>query len=238
MSGRSGRTPLSVSIADAVAIRGLDGEPWEHERSRTERPELDDVASAAKADLASLALHDEHMNLDVVETAEVSSSEPSGYDARRRAGAWPPRRPPAARPSPHRSPSPSRPPRRRCRADSPTGGATDRRAGARDGDPGRRRLGRAIPSGRAEHASSSSRSKREPGAQSPEPEAQAPAERRTAARSDGQPSTATRRGDKGGDSATRAPARSDLDRRATPPRRPARARPSRMTTSTIRRWAA
>ena len=71
---------MSVAVADAVASRELDAEPWQHERSRTERPELDDVSSAAKADLVSLALHDEQMNLDVVETVEGSSKEPSVYD--------------------------------------------------------------------------------------------------------------------------------------------------------------
>jgi hypothetical protein len=70
---------LSVSIADAVAIRGLDGEPWEHDRSGMELPVLDDIAGDSKTDLPSVALHDDQMNLDVVETAEVSSSEPSDY---------------------------------------------------------------------------------------------------------------------------------------------------------------
>lgn len=75
-----GEDAQPVSIADAVAMRGLDGEPWEHDRSSTERPELDDIGSASKTDLTSLALHDDHMNLDVVETAEVASSDPFGYE--------------------------------------------------------------------------------------------------------------------------------------------------------------
>jgi hypothetical protein len=71
---------LSVSIADAVVIRGLDGEPWQHARAGMDRLELDDISGAAKADLTSLALHDDQMSLDVVETAEVSSRESSAYD--------------------------------------------------------------------------------------------------------------------------------------------------------------
>jgi hypothetical protein len=70
---------ISVAVADAVVSRELEAEPWQQERSRAERPELDDVSSAAKADLVSLALHDEQMSLDVVETVEVSSKEPSVY---------------------------------------------------------------------------------------------------------------------------------------------------------------
>jgi hypothetical protein len=50
--------PMSVSIADAVAMRGFDGEPWEQGRSRTERLELDDMPGPSKADFASLALHE------------------------------------------------------------------------------------------------------------------------------------------------------------------------------------
>jgi hypothetical protein len=69
-----------VSIADAVAIRGLDGEPWERDRSSTERSELDDIGGALKTDFTSLALHDDHMNLDIVETADVLSRERSAYD--------------------------------------------------------------------------------------------------------------------------------------------------------------
>jgi hypothetical protein len=70
---------LSVSIADAVAARGLDGEAWEHDRSGTELPVLDDIAGATKTDVVSVALHDDQMNLDVVETADTSSSDPSAY---------------------------------------------------------------------------------------------------------------------------------------------------------------
>jgi hypothetical protein len=70
---------LSVSIADAVALRAVDGEPWEHDRSGTELPVLDDIAGVTKTDVASVALHDDQMNLDVVETADVSSSDPSAY---------------------------------------------------------------------------------------------------------------------------------------------------------------
>jgi hypothetical protein len=78
--GQEKDDPLSVSIADAVAIRGLDGEPWQHARADMDRLELDDIPGAAKTDLTSLALHDDQMSLDVVETAEVSSREPSAYD--------------------------------------------------------------------------------------------------------------------------------------------------------------
>jgi hypothetical protein len=70
---------LSVSIADAVAVRGLDGDPWAHDRSDTELPVLDDVAGATKTDVASVALQDDQMDLDVVETADISSSDPSAY---------------------------------------------------------------------------------------------------------------------------------------------------------------
>jgi hypothetical protein len=70
---------LSVSVADAVAIRGVDGEAWEHDRSGTELPVLDDIAGVTKTDVASVALHDDQMNLDVVETADISSSDPSAY---------------------------------------------------------------------------------------------------------------------------------------------------------------
>jgi hypothetical protein len=77
-----------VSIADAVAIRGLDGEPLDDDQSGTERRELDDVAGASKKDFTSLALHDDQMNLDVVETADVASRDPSEYEqaAEREAG--------------------------------------------------------------------------------------------------------------------------------------------------------
>ncbi len=71
---------LSVTIADAVAIHGLDGEPSQQERADMDRLELDDISGASKAGLTTLALHDDQMSLDVVETAEVSSSEPSAYD--------------------------------------------------------------------------------------------------------------------------------------------------------------
>jgi hypothetical protein len=70
---------LSVSIADAVAVRGLDGDPWAHDRSDTELPVLDDVAGATKTDVASVPLQDDQMDLDVVETADISSSDPSAY---------------------------------------------------------------------------------------------------------------------------------------------------------------
>jgi hypothetical protein len=71
---------LSVTIADAVAIHGLDGGPSQQERAEMDRVELDDISGASKAGLTTLALHDDQMSLDVVETAEVSSSEPSAYD--------------------------------------------------------------------------------------------------------------------------------------------------------------
>jgi hypothetical protein len=67
---------LSVAVAEAVASRRLDGESAESERSRME---LDDIPGVAKADLTGVALHDDHMSLDVVETAEVSSHEPAAY---------------------------------------------------------------------------------------------------------------------------------------------------------------
>jgi hypothetical protein len=70
---------LSVSVADAVALRGVDGEAWEHDRSGTELPVLDDIAGVTKTDVASVALHDDQMNLDVVETADVWNSDPSAY---------------------------------------------------------------------------------------------------------------------------------------------------------------
>jgi hypothetical protein len=74
--GQERADALSVTVADAVAIRGLDGEPWQHARSGMDRLELDDIPGAWKADLTSLALHDDQMSLDVVEAAEVSSREP------------------------------------------------------------------------------------------------------------------------------------------------------------------
>src|SRR5690606_25288259 len=58
---------LSVAVAEAVAGRGIDGRFPEHERSSTE---LDDIPRVAKADLTEVALQDDHMCLDVVETAE------------------------------------------------------------------------------------------------------------------------------------------------------------------------
>jgi hypothetical protein len=69
---------LSVSIADA--IRGLDGEPWEHERSSTDRPELDDIGGVSKADLANLTLQGDQMSLDVVETLDTPHGERTPYD--------------------------------------------------------------------------------------------------------------------------------------------------------------
>jgi hypothetical protein len=77
--GQERADTLSVTIADAVAIRGLDGETWQHARSEMDRIELDDIPGASKAGLASLVLHDDQMSLDVVETAEVNR-EPSAYD--------------------------------------------------------------------------------------------------------------------------------------------------------------
>jgi hypothetical protein len=77
--GQERADTLSATIADAVAIRGLDGEPSQHARSDMDRVELDDIAGAAKVGLTGLALHDDQMSLDVVETAEVSSRE-SSYD--------------------------------------------------------------------------------------------------------------------------------------------------------------
>jgi hypothetical protein len=77
---QDGTDAAPVSIADAVAIRGLDGEPSEHDQSDTERRELDDVAGASKKDPTSLALHDDQMNLDVVETADVVRADPSEYE--------------------------------------------------------------------------------------------------------------------------------------------------------------
>jgi hypothetical protein len=71
---------LSVTIADAVAVHGLDGEPSQQERAEMDRLELDEISGTSKAGLTPLALHDDQMSLDVVETAEVSSSEPSAYD--------------------------------------------------------------------------------------------------------------------------------------------------------------
>jgi hypothetical protein len=64
-----------LSVADAIAIRGLDGETWQR-RSGTE---LDDVPGVAKAGLTSLALHDDHLSLDVVETVEAPSKPLSAY---------------------------------------------------------------------------------------------------------------------------------------------------------------
>lgn len=75
--GQERADSLSVTIADAVAIRGLEGETWQHARSEMDRVELDDIAGASKAGLTGLALHDDQMSLDVVETAEVSSREAS-----------------------------------------------------------------------------------------------------------------------------------------------------------------
>jgi hypothetical protein len=71
---------LSVTIADAVASRGLDGESWQHARSGMDRLELDEIPGAWKAELTNLALHDDQMSLDVVETADMSGRTPSAYD--------------------------------------------------------------------------------------------------------------------------------------------------------------
>lgn len=71
--------PLSLSIANAVAIRGLDGEPLQHARSGMDRLELDDIPGAWKADSTSLALPDDQMSLEVVETVDVSRGERSAY---------------------------------------------------------------------------------------------------------------------------------------------------------------
>lgn len=61
-----------VSIAEAVAIHGLDGDgSWEHEGG--DRPELDEIGGASTTDASSLALHDDRMSLDVVETAKPPS---------------------------------------------------------------------------------------------------------------------------------------------------------------------
>jgi hypothetical protein len=71
-----GADALPVSIADAVAMRGLDGElGGEHEGRDGGRPELDEVAGAATADPASVTLRDGGMSLDVVETVDVASTE-------------------------------------------------------------------------------------------------------------------------------------------------------------------
>jgi hypothetical protein len=78
--GQERADTLSVTIADAVAIHGLDGEPSQHARSDMDRLELDDIPGASKVELTTLALHDDQMSLDVVETVEVSSSGPSAYD--------------------------------------------------------------------------------------------------------------------------------------------------------------
>ena len=67
---------LSVAVAEAVAGRGIDGGSPDHERSPME---LDDIPGVAKADLTGVALHDDHMSLDVVETAEVLRTEPAAY---------------------------------------------------------------------------------------------------------------------------------------------------------------
>ncbi len=45
-----------LSIADAVAIRGLEGDPWEHDGSAAEQAELDDIAGTEAGDPASLAI--------------------------------------------------------------------------------------------------------------------------------------------------------------------------------------
>jgi hypothetical protein len=67
---------LSVAVAEAVAGRGIDGGSPDHERSPME---LDDIPGVAKADLTGVALQDDHISLDVVETAEVLRTEPPGY---------------------------------------------------------------------------------------------------------------------------------------------------------------
>jgi hypothetical protein len=85
--GQDKADAASVSIADAVAIRGLDGEPGDRERSSMERPELDDIAGPSKVESASLALHDDQMNLDVVETADLSGSTPGYGDDEEKPGA-------------------------------------------------------------------------------------------------------------------------------------------------------
>ena len=100
---------LSVSIADAVAIRGLDGEPSQQDASGawiawswTTSP------APPRPDLTSLALHDDQMSLDVVETAERRRAA-SRRRTTRSASTCPARsQPPAARASRHRPPSPRR----------------------------------------------------------------------------------------------------------------------------------
>jgi hypothetical protein len=149
---------LSVTVADAVAIRGLDGEPWQHARSSIDRLELDEIPGAWKADITNLALHDDQMSLDVVETAEVSSGEQSGYD---QGGEH--------EPGPFEAPAP---------AAKPAAPAVDERPVSASPDEGR--AGASATEQASEQATqtaaprSSDSDLVEPGAQSPEPEAQAP----------------------------------------------------------------
>ncbi len=58
-----------VSVAEAVAVHGLEGGSWEHEGG--DRPQLDEVGGASTTDSGSLALHDDRMSLDVVEAAKT-----------------------------------------------------------------------------------------------------------------------------------------------------------------------
>jgi hypothetical protein len=69
-----------VSIADAVAIRGLEGDSWEHDGSAAEQAELDDIGGTEAGDPASLASQHDPMNLDVVETEEAPASARATYE--------------------------------------------------------------------------------------------------------------------------------------------------------------
>jgi len=161
--GQERADALPLAIADAVATRGLDGEPWEHERSRTERPELDEIPGASKADFASLALHDDQMSLDVVETAEMSSSEPA-YDQ-----------------GDEHEPDPVEPP---AAAAKPAPAAVDERPGSASPDEGPASATATAtatepasePASQPVTSRPSDSDPDEPEAQSSEPEAQAPDE--------------------------------------------------------------
>ncbi|HEX5079810.1 MAG TPA: hypothetical protein VFV80_11725 [Geminicoccaceae bacterium] len=69
--------PTPVPIADAVAVRGLDGESWQHDGSAVQQPELEQIEAASSTDFKAVALHDEQMSLDVVETAAAPHAAPA-----------------------------------------------------------------------------------------------------------------------------------------------------------------
>ena len=70
---------VPMSIADAVALQGLEEEAWE-QGEHDEVAHLDEIGGVSTTDPAGLALNEEPMSLDVVETVKTAVSEPPAYD--------------------------------------------------------------------------------------------------------------------------------------------------------------